>query len=472
MDNWSERALFLVEALDLPGASGVEGAVWEPFQLAHLNDDSTFRIENKSRQIAWSFTIAAEAVANAVLYGTSSLFQSINLDEAREKILYARAVYEHLQLSGLPKITQPDTTTSIGFENGARIISSPGTPQRGKARFWVYLDEWAHQKNDRPNYVAAVPITSKGGKLRGASSPMGAGGMFWEVFSESLRRYPGYNRAQTPWWEVHAFCKNVKEARTLAPTLTTEQRVEMFGKDAIKAIFANMPEEDFQQEYECAFNNEISAWITWEEIKAVTDDRLACEIANGKDACLTAIAKLKDAIRLNKVELAYGVGVDIGRTRNTTEIFLIGKSSVDSYPLRAMLTLDNTEFDDQETVLHEVMTLPVLKMYIDRNGIGMQLAENMKKRYPSIAEGFKFTNESKQLLATNGKMLIQQRKTPLPASRDLDYQIHSIKKMITPAKNLVFDTQRNEKHHADKFWAWVLGLEGATTNVSNNWAML
>jgi phage FluMu gp28-like protein len=185
---WTKRAKFLIQNLDLEAASGIDGAKWEHFQLAHLNDDTILRCEAKSRQIAASFTFSAEAVANALLDNTSSLFQSINLDEAREKILYARSIYESLYMRGLPKITQPNTTTQLGFSNGARIISSPGTPQRGKARFWVYLDEWAHQTHAKPNYVAALPVVSKGGKLRGASSPMGAGGFFWEIFKEEIRR--------------------------------------------------------------------------------------------------------------------------------------------------------------------------------------------------------------------------------------------------------------------------------------------
>jgi hypothetical protein len=32
---------------------------------------------------------------------------------------------------------------------------------------------------------------------------------------------------------------------------------------------------------------------------------------------------------------------------------------------------------------------------------------------------------------------------------------------VTGSKNLVFDTERNEKHHADKFWAWALALATA-----------
>jgi hypothetical protein len=154
---WTKRAKFLIQNLDLEAASGVDGARWEHFQLAHLNDDTILRCEAKSRQIAASFTFSAEAVANALLDNTSSLFQSINLDEAREKILYARSIYESLYMRGLPKITQPNTTTQLGFSNGARIISSPGTPQRGKARFWVYLDEWGASNTCQAQLCRCVP---------------------------------------------------------------------------------------------------------------------------------------------------------------------------------------------------------------------------------------------------------------------------------------------------------------------------
>ena len=50
----------------------------------------------------------------------------------------------------------------------------------------------------------------------------------------------------------------------------------------------------------------------------------------------------------------------------------------------------------------------------------------------------------------------------LPLDRELAYQIHSIKRKVTAAKNLTFDTERNEQHHADKFWAWALGIWALT----------
>lgn len=457
------RARFLVQYLDLPAATGVDDARWEHFQLAHLNDDSTFRIEDKSRQIAWSWLAAAESVACAVLDGASSIYVSINLEEAKEKVRYARGVLENLQAPfRLPRLTR-DNELGLEFDNGARLLSLPATPPRGKARFRVYLDEFAHVQRDRQIYTGALPIISKGGVLRIGSSPLGASGVFWEVFSEKLRPYPGYRRKTTPWWEVQAFCVNVAEARRLAPAMPTAHRVDLFGNDRIQAIYANLPEEDFRQEYEGEFVDETAAWIPWEEIKAVQDEELTWRHAECKGADVSraheVIETLARLVDQGQVEKVLAGGLDIGRTRNTTELYVVGMSTLNSYPLRLAVTLDNVEFDDQlEVVAHALRALPLVGVNIDQNGIGRNLAENLRKRFPMKARGVDFTNETKTLWATDAKMLVQQRKTPVPVDRDLAYQIHSIKRRVTPSKNLVFDTDTNEKHHADKFWAWALAL--------------
>ena len=464
-NDYTARCDFLIDNLNLPAASGVEDAQWENFQIEHLCDDSTFRIECKSRQIAWSWLIAAESVANAVLDGISSAFISINLDESMNKIRYAKRILSALDIGGLPKVERK-TLTEVEFDNGARIVSLTSQPPRGLSRYWIYPDEFAHVRQDRDIYTAALPIISKGGKLRMGSSPMGASGVFWEIDTEALRKYPGYSRKRTPWWEVQAFCTNVSEARILAPRMMTEHRVELFGNDRIKAIFANMPLEDFCQEYECIYIDETTAWITWEEIKAAQDVDLLCHMVSARQTLKPEVEEAIDLLAKErvqgKVEETFAVGVDIGRTRNTTEIYVVGKATTNTYPLRLAISLDAVEFSDQELVLASVLRkLPITKMYIDRNGIGRNLAENMTKRHGSRVEGVDFTTGTKTLWATDAKTLIQQHKTPLPADRDLAYQIHSIKKIVTGSKNLVFDTDANEKHHADRFWAWALGLSAA-----------
>lgn len=458
----SERAQFLVDNLDWAAATGVDDARPEFFQLSLWSDDSTFRIENKSRQIAWSWALAADFMADAILGKRDGIFVSINLEEAKEKIRYAKAVYENLRVAGLPKLVR-DSQLNLELANGARLTSLPSKPARGRARSNVGLDEFAHAQRDRAIYTGSLPVISKGGRLRIGSSPLGESGVFWEVFAQTMRSYPGYRRRSTPWWHVYSFCTNVREAIKLAPAMATAQRVELFGNDRIKAIYANMPLEDFQQEYEAEFVDETTAWITWEEIKAAQANPPAHWAATAHTTLTPAIADAIEELAKEQPKLEYtlAAGVDIGRTRNTTEIFVVGINPI-GYPLRLTISLDNIEYDDQLNVMRWVMDkLPVVSMQIDRNGIGNNLAEKMASLYPGKAEGVNFTNGTKRLWATNAKMLIQQNRTPLPVDRDLAYQIHSIKRLVTPSRNLVFDTERNEKHHADKFWAWALALSAA-----------
>jgi phage FluMu gp28-like protein len=459
-----DRAQFLVDNLDLAGASGIPEATWEYFQLLLWSDESMFRIENKSRQIAWSFSAAADAIASMILERRDSIFVSINQDESQEKIRYANSIYENLHISRPGRVR--DSLSEIEFSNGVRISSFPSRPVRGRPRSNLYLDEFAHAQMDRAIYTGSLPVLSKGGRLRVGSSPMGASGVFWEIYEERLQRYPGYQRHATPWWAVYSFSTDVRHALALAPSLLTAQRVAQFGNERIQALYANMPEEDFQQEYECLFVDETTAWIPWSEIRAAQDQDLACWSATAR-ASLTpeimqAIYGLVEAVRRGDVEPAFAAGVDIGRTRNTTEIFLVGLSTVGSYPLRLAITLDAISFDDQlEIILLVLKYLPVYIMLIDQTGLGRNLAENAASRHPIKVQPVDFTNASKLVWATDAKTLIQGGRTPIPVDRELAYQIHSIKKLITASRNLVFDTATNEKHHADKFWAWALALHGA-----------
>lgn len=455
--------MLLVQCLDIASASGVENAVWEKFQIDELNNDSMFGLERKCRQVGWSFTIAARGVADAILDGRSSVYNSINQKESQDKIRYAKAIYENLHTPFPKPRIVTDNRSELEFENGARLVSTASARGIPNANF--FLDEAAWKKNAREIYVASVPIISKGGCFRMGSSTNGAGGLFWEIDTESFKPYPDFVRRMTVWWEIEAFCVDIAAAVKEAPGMATEERVERFASNRLKTIFANSVLEDFQQEYEAAYVDETTAWITWDEIKANQAENLDCVISSDKgkiDAALAAIEKVARKVQSGEIESVLSVGVDIGRTRNTTEILAVGESTTDQFPLRLMITLDNCTFDDQLTVLKRVLNLSVSKLLIDKNGIGANLAESLETAFPSLAEGAQFTLETKKLWATSTKMHFQQRRVPIPLDRDLAYQIHSIKRIVTPSKNLVFDTERNEKHHADKFWALALAISAAS----------
>lgn len=461
----TKRAKFLRDNLDLPAATGVEGAKWEHFQMSHLNDDSTFRIEVKSRQIAWSWLSAAESLADALLDKRDSVYVSINQDEAMEKIRYARHAYDCLRITGIPKIIR-DSLTDIEFDNGARLTSLTSKAPRGRARANLYLDEFAHVGGDRQIYTATLPIISKGGRLRIGSSPFGSIGVFWEIFDEAVRPYPGFTRKRTPWWEVQAFCKDVRLAWHLAPKMPTEERIDRFGNDRIIAIYSNIFLEDFQQEYECAFNSVTDAWFAWQEIRDAQDPKLSCFKANcyGKSVggAINAIESLARLIEAGRIEHVFAGGIDIGRKKDATEIFLVGVGR-DHYPLRLMISLKNTEFETQRDIMTYMLNrLPIGRLMVDKTGIGMNLAESLHKLYPYKVYPVDFTIPAKIMWAGDAKALLQSKKTPIPVDRDLAYQIHSLKRIVTASKQLRFDVDKSEtKSNADMAWAWMLSLSAA-----------
>jgi len=459
------KAQFAVEFLDLPQAAGVEAATWEPFQLQFLNNRGRFGVDVKARQIAWSFTSALDAVVDGCLHpGTPHVFVSINWDEAKEKIRYAKAIIGALDEPVRPRLIQ-DSITSLEFANGSRLISHPCRPPRGKPKARIYLDEMAHYKAglDREIYRAALPATVKGaGYIRIGSSPLGATGLFWEIATEALRAYPGYagQRRLIPWWQVRALCRDVKAARELAPQMVSEERVRAFGTPALVEIFENMFLEDFQQEYECSWVDEVSAWITWEIIKRNQDADLLWWHARSVDEARQMLPEVQAAIVEGRIEKVLAGGLDVGRRRDLTEFMALGRSTTGQLPLRFSVSLDRVRYDDQEQCIREIITgLPFTRVLIDQNGIGAQLAENLETT--GYAQGVDFTNASKELWAVEARIQAQRGNTPLPVDRDLAYQIHSIKRKVTAAKHNVFDTERNERHHADKFWAWALGIWAA-----------
>jgi len=459
----TDKAAFAAEFIDIEQAAMVAGATWEPFQFSFLNNSTRFGLDVKARQIAWSFTAALDAFCDSRINpGTPHIFVSINLEEAKEKIRYLRAIVEATDAPVRPPKYLTDSTTQVEFADGSRFISHPCRPVRGKARARVYLDEMAHYPAgmDRQVYTAALPSTTKGdGYIRIGSSPLGATGLFWEIATESMKKWPGFVRSFLPWWTVRALCTDPKRAMIEAPRMLTAQRVRAFGTPALIDIFDNMFLEDFQQEYECAWVDESTAWIPWEVIKRNQDDNLLWWHATSVDDALGLIPEVQRAIQERQIEPVLCGGLDVGRKHDLTEFAAVGKAG-DKRPLRFSISLDRVEFDEQQRCFERVINeLPFTQVLIDQNGIGAQLAENLGRA--GRGQGVDFTNATKELWAVEARIQAERGNTPLPMDRDTAYQIHSIKKTVTAAKNNVFDTERNEKHHADKFWAWALAIWAA-----------
>ena len=70
------------------------------YQIKYLLDTSFFIHIDKSRQTGFSYIYAGRSLAKSHLHAHhTSIFISINQEEANEKIIYARGLYESLPLS-------------------------------------------------------------------------------------------------------------------------------------------------------------------------------------------------------------------------------------------------------------------------------------------------------------------------------------------------------------------------------------
>lgn len=377
---------------------------WQAWYLSH---DFPFLIVSKSRRIGWSFITALKGLINANdpnRFKYTKQFVSYSLDDAKEKISFAREFYYSLPKRFRKKIVS-DTKTALEFEDvggrtRSRLISLPCKPPRGKGGD-ISLDEFAFHVKDSEIYTAALPVITRGGQIEIGSTPFGNSGKFYDLLTDE-KTYSLFKRVKLYWWHSPALCKDVRKAIEEAPLLTTEQRVEEFGTDLLVEIFKSMPLEDFQQEYENLFRDELSAFITLEMIQACTP--------LGDD-------EIKEFRTLDDFILAYDpkdhgdlyAGYDVGRINNASELTIIGYFPEQRIKaVLASISYKNVTFDDQEKTLLKLMNeLPVHRLAIDATGLGMNLAENLqKKSHVELKELLSQILLKKILLTVYGLLLI------------------------------------------------------------------
>lgn len=443
-------------AVNMLSYSSGEPWVCDWWQGIYLKSDSSFLIANKSRRIGWSYITAVKGLLIAIdpaVSGYTKQFVSYSLEDATEKIRIATEFYDSIPEIARPKKLVSRTRTRLEFmdRNGrsiSRLISLPCRQPRGKGGD-ISLDEYAFHQRDDEIYTAAIAVTSRGGNIEIGSTPFGNKGRFFEIMTDTIQ-YCDYKRYNIPWWMSPALCENV-EAAIKDKNVTTEQRVNLYGTKKLQSIMRSMPLDDFQQEYECLYRDELAAFITLNMIRACTP--------TGDDE-IPAYRSLDDFI------LAYDpdthgslyAGYDVGRTNDKSELTILGHYPAENVrTVWCCVSLKNASFDDQESLLARAMNeLPIHRLDIDSTGLGMNLGEKMVKRFKRKVEACTFTNEFKEDIANALWLSMDGRFLILPADRELQQQIHSIKKIVTSGKHARFDCDNNQKHHADRFWSLAL----------------
>ena len=139
----------------------------------------------------------------------------------------------------------------------------------------------------------------------------------------------------------------------------------------------------------------------------------------------------------------------MGETQTDPELIAVGLSTSDDYPIRLAITLDKTL---AMTPRSQPSPTPWTGYRSRSCGstasrIGGQLAEQTERRprYGRIPQR-RSPRRVRELWATTAKLVDAAGPDQLPPNRDLAYQIHSIRKMISASRQNVFDVDANEQH--------------------------
>lgn len=387
-----------------------------PYQQRWVNDTSPIKVWLASRQIGKSFTLAMEAIVEALKSKCNNMILSSSERQSKEVM---QKVYSHLRFLKVRSEeiikSERETKEEVQLPNGSRIISLPANPDTSRGFSGnVFLDEFAFHKDSREIWKAMYPTITRGYKIRVSSTPNGKSNMFYDLWQHS---------------DASKHMTSIYDA------------VRDGLKVNIDDLRKNMTDPDaWAQEFECQFIDESTAYITYEMITACEDEQ--------------ATVDLPDGFVFAGREMY--LGVDIGRKKDLTVIWLWEKLG-DVFWTRMVKRLHKAAFRLQQDVLSMFMPF-VRRACIDATGLGMQLAEEMTTKYGSKAEAVTFTNAVKEDLAVTLRRRFEDRQLRIPIDRDIREDVHSVKKFTTASGNIRFDAERTEQGHSDHFWSAALGV--------------
>lgn len=407
-----------------------------PYQQRWVNDQARFRIWLASRQIGKSFALSFDAVLDAVSRKTlwvnlsASEDQSLELAEKAKLHLEAmRVVAEEVRDDFFDDEGQRHKKRELRLDgNGSRLIYLPANPRTARGYTGnVLLDEFAFHNDSWAIWAALFPTITRNRRLRLAvsSTPNGKSNKFWQLWDES-------QRSPESIWSAHKTDIHQAVAEGLAIDV----------EELRKGISDELA---WQQEFLLEFLEENTAYLSYELIATCEDwDATTDTLTEDLDRSLGDLY----------------LGMDIGRKRDLSVIWLTQRVG-DVAWTRRVIELVNVPFATQREVLYGL--LPIVKRAcIDATGLGMQLAEEAKRRFAHVEE-VTFTSAVKSDMATTMRRAFEDRTVRVPKDDLIREDLHSVQRVVTSAGNVRFDAERDQASHADRFWALALALHAQET---------
>lgn len=414
-----------------------------PYQVAWLNDESRYKIAEKSRRTGYTYVQAYEdAKYAAVVSGTDVWFSSADESAAKEYILYVAGWAEIFGMAAkdLGEIVIDNKNDikarTVEFASGHRINALSSNPKGFRSKGGkLVLDEFAFHQDQEGMWKAARPIVTWGYPVRVISTYNGNSNRYARMVKDARNGDSNFSLHTTT---IERAVREGLADRIMGRDLTDAERQQWLDEERQ----ACGDEETWQQEYMCKPIDSASAFLGWDLITS-------CEHANA-----------------GLPELYEGghcyVGMDIARRRDLTVIWVVEQLG-DTYWTREVISLPKAKFRHQMDAFDQVMSrYRVLRAAIDQTGMGEAIVEELQERHGVYTvEGVLFSGPSKQAIATDVKRLFEDRRVRIPENTQIRDAHQAIRREVTAAGNIRYAADRNEAGHADEFWAHGLALHAA-----------
>ncbi len=411
------------------------------YQRRWLLDKSRFKIGMFARQTGKTFTTTLEIVDDvfeAEAQGRRVRWVILSRGERQAKEAMDEGVKKHAKAYNLAideiegVFLSDDKKTEykmldVVFPGGSVITALPANPDTARGfSANVFLDEFAFHADSRKIWTALFPVISAGHKLRVTSTPNGKGNKFYDLMT-----------TEDGPWSKH----KVDIYQAVADGLPRN----------IDELRAGLNDEDaWDQEYELKWLDEASAWLDYDLINTVEDDRAGIPELYTGEGCFA--------------------GVDIGRRR---DLFVIWVDELlgDVLWCREVIARRRISFAEMDALQDDVNRRyrdngrGILRWCMDQTGMGEKPVEDAKGRYGNLrVEGVLFTLPNKLTLATGIKQSFQDRKSRIPLGNDaIRSDLHAVRKIPSPTGAPRFDAEADANGHADRFWAKALATLAAST---------
>lgn len=421
-----------------------------PYQDRWINDDSPFKLYEKSRRIGATYATSYRAVQKCMRRRDFTQWvSSRDILTAKEFITDYVARWVKLAnvaatglLGEVVQVVDPETHITAYVATfpltGSRIVSLSSTPAAfaGKGGD-VLLDEVDLHQDPGTLIDMAMPCITWGGQLEAVSA---------------------YRVDGSPTTVFARLCAEAKAANPMHASLHRTTIVDAVEQGLVDSINAATGRRQTRNEFLAELRARCRTEGAWQsQYMCNPQDDGGALLPYGLIGPCEVDATLLQT-RRDPLAPAY-LGIDVGRKHDLTVFWLVRRIG-DVLWTDTIQTFSKTLFREQlEAAERLIRESRVERCCIDSTGIGAMLAEYLQTEFgPYTVEAVQFTNAVKLDLGMPMLQAFQDRAVRIPADNSIREDLHKVRRTATAAGNVRLEAESDDDGHADRFWALALAL--------------